>query len=177
MSSLLQKLLAIHSSPAICGIKASNLINVKITDELYEEIEELNKKYPRLCFYVLKNDGNNALILIYRRNVLEKYLFEDDNKSFLDSIGYNTESVEGMLDSLKERINQDSFPHEIGVFLGYDLSDIKSYIDGKECLYVGYWKVYSNVSEKVKLFNKYTRCKNAVIRMLDKGFPIENYMR
>ena len=82
-----------------------------------------------------------------------------------------------MLDSLKERINQDSFPHEIGVFLGYDLSDIKSYIDGKECLYVGYWKVYSNVSEKVKLFNKYTRCKNAVIRMLDKGFPIENYMR
>lgn len=57
MSSLLQNILAIHSSPAICGIKAANLINLKITDELYEEIEELNRKYPNLCFYVLKKDG------------------------------------------------------------------------------------------------------------------------
>ena len=177
MSSLLQNILAIHSSPAICGIKPSNLVNVKITDELYEEIEELNKKYPRLCFYVLKNDGCNALILIYRKTILEKRLFDNDNKSFLDSLGYNTNSVDDMLDSLKKRISNDSFPHEIGVFLGYDLSDIKSYIDGKECLYVGYWKVYSNVKEKIELFNKYTRCKNAVIRMIDKGFPIENFMR
>ena len=69
MSNLLQNILAIHSSPAVCGIKPSNLINVKITDELYEEIEELNKKYPRLCIYVLKNDGCNALILIYRKTI------------------------------------------------------------------------------------------------------------
>lgn len=177
MSILLQTCLAIHSSPAICGIKASNLINIKITAELYDEIEELNRKYPNLCFYVLKNDGTKALILIYRKNVLAKSLFEDDNKSFLDKNGYDTTSVETMLASLKERINEDSFPHEIGVFLGYDLSDIKSYIDGKECLYVGYWKVYSNVNAKIELFNKYTRCKNAVIRMINKGFPIENFMR
>lgn len=177
MSSLLQSVLAIHSSPAICGIKPSNLVNIKITDELYEEIEELNRKYPRLCFYVLKNDGVNALILIYRRSVLERKLFEDDNKSFLSSIGYDTESVDTMLNSLKERMNYDSFPHEIGVFLGYDLYDIKSYIDGKECLYVGYWKVYSNVNEKKEIFNKYTKCKNTVMKMINRGFPIENFMR
>ena len=177
MSNLLQFQLAIHSSPAICGIKASNLINIKINDTLYEEIEELNNKYPNLCFYVLKNDGNNALILIYRRKVLEKKLFENDNKSFLNSIGYNTESVDSMLNSLKERISSDNFPHEIGVFLGYDLSDIKSYIEGKSCLYVGYWKVYSNVEKKKELFEKYTKCKNIVIKMIDKGFPIENFMR
>lgn len=177
MSSLLQKILAIHSSPAICGIKAANLINLKITDELYEEIEELNRKYPNLYFYVLKNDGSNALILIYRKQVLERVLFKEDNKSFLNSIGYDTTSVDTMLESLKERINEDSFPHEIGVFLGYDLSDIKSYIDGKECLYVGYWKVYSNVEKKKEIFDKYTKCKNVVIKMIDKGFPIENFMR
>ena len=177
MSSLLQHVLAIHSSPAICGIKASNLINIQSTDELYEEIEELNKKYPRLCFYVLKNDGKSALILIYRKDVLEKKLFEDDNKSFLGSIGYDTRSVDSMLNSLKEKMNYETFPHEIGVFLGYDLSDIKSYMDGKECLYVGYWKVYSNVNEKKQIFDKYTKCKNVVLRMLDKGFPIENFMR
>ena len=82
MSSLLQKILAIHSSPAICGIKAANLINMKITDELYKEIEELNRKYPNLCFYVLKNDGSSALILIYRKKVLERVLFKKENESF-----------------------------------------------------------------------------------------------
>jgi hypothetical protein len=82
-----------------------------------------------------------------------------------------------MLLSLRERMEEDSFPHEIGVFLGYDLSDIKSFIEGKECLYVGYWKVYSNVEEKMEIFDKYARCKNAVMRMIDKGYPIENYMR
>ena len=177
MSSLLQNMLAIHSSPAICGIKASNLINIKISDELYEEIEELNNRYPNLCFCVLKNDGTNALILVYRRKVLERYLFKNDNKSFLDSIGYNTESVDEMLSHLKERITMDSFPHEIGVFLGYELEDIKSYIEGEKCLYVGYWKVYSKVQEKKEIFDKFTKCRNAVIRMLNKGFPIENFMR
>ncbi len=177
MSILLQNALAIHSSPAICGIKASNLINMKYDDNIISEIEELNKKYPRLCFYILKKNNENALVLVYRKNILEKKLFENDNKLFLDSIGYNTNSVDDMLESLKSRMNNDSFPHEIGVFLGYDLSDIKSYIDGKACLYTGYWKVYSNVSEKKRLFDKYTRCKEAVIRMIDKGFPIENFMR
>ena len=177
MSILLQNQLAIHSSPAICGIKASNLINMKCDDNIISEIEELNNKYPRLCFYILKKNNDNALVLVYRKNILEKKLFEDDNKSFLDSIGYNTNSVDDMLKSLKERMNNDSFPHEIGVFLGYDLSDIKSYIDGKECLYTGYWKVYSNVNEKKALFNKYTRCKDVVIKMIDKGFPLENYMK
>lgn len=177
MSSLLQRILAMHSSPAICGIKAANLINLKITDKLYEEIEELNKNYPNLSFYVLKNDGLNALILIYRKKVLERFLFKEDNKSFLKSIGYDTTSVSTMLESLNERINEDSFPHEIGVFLGYDLSDIKSYIDGDECLYVGYWKVYSNVEQKKEIFDKYTKCKNAVMRMINKGFSIENFMR
>jgi hypothetical protein len=177
MSTLLQNILAIHSSPAICGIKASNLINLKITDELYEEIEELNKKYPNLCFYVLKNDGKNALILVYRKKVLERYLFKEENRAFLNSIGYETESVELILLSLRERMEEDSFPHEIGVFLGYDLSDIKSFIEGKVCLYVGYWKVYSKVEEKMEIFDKHTRCNNAVMRMIDKGYPIENYMR
>ena len=108
---------------------------------------------------------------------LERYLFKEENRTFLNSIGYETESVELMLLSLRERMEEDSFPHEIGVFLGYDLSDIKSFIEGKECLYVGYWKVYSNVEEKMEIFDKYTRCKNAVMRMIDKGYPIENYMR
>ncbi len=39
MSKVLEQLLAFHSSPAICGIKASNLINIKYSDSIYNEIE------------------------------------------------------------------------------------------------------------------------------------------
>lgn len=177
MSTILEQLLANHSSPAICGLKASNLINIKYNDSIYNEIEELNKLYPSLCFYILKKENDMVLILIYRKKVLEKKLFENDNKSFLKQLGYDTTSVESMLLCLKERMKKDSFPHEIGVFLGYDLSDIKSFIKGNKCLYVGYWKVYSNLEEKMKLFNKYTKCREIVMKMIDKGFPLENFMR
>lgn len=46
MSKILEQLLATHSSPAICGLKASNLINIKYSDSIYQEIEELNRKPP-----------------------------------------------------------------------------------------------------------------------------------
>ena len=177
MSTQLQKALAIHSAPALCGIKASNLINVDYSDELFKEIEELNKKFTNFRFYFLKKDKNKVLILIYRKRVLERELNRNSNKEFLKELGYDVSSIDSMLLCLKERIAYNDFPHEIGVFLGYDLSDIKSFIENKKCLYTGYWKVYSNLDEKLELFSKYTRCKNCVIKMIDKGFPIENFMK
>ena len=43
--------------------------------------------------------------------VLERVLFKEDNMSFLKSVGYDITSVDTMLESLKERIKEDSFPH------------------------------------------------------------------
>ena len=42
------------------------------------------------------------------------------------------------------------FPHEIGVFLGYPLDDVKGFIknEGKKYLMIGYWKVYSDLAER-----------------------------
>ena len=177
MSKVLEQLLVTHSSPAICGLKASNLINIKYSDSIYKEIEELNKKHPKLCFYILKKDKDKVLVLVYRKNILKKKLYESENLAFLEELGYDTTSVESMLLCLKERMALDDFPHEVGVFLGYDLSDIKSFMNGNVCLYVGYWKVYSKLDEKIELFNRYTRCKNIVTKMIDKGYPIENFMR
>ncbi len=177
MSTQLQRVLAIHSAPALCGIKASNLINVDYSDDLFKEIEELNKRFNNFRFYILKKDKNKVLVLIYRKRVLARELNRNSNKEFLKELGYDVSSIDSMLLCLKERIADNDFPHEIGVFLGYDLSDIKSFIENKKCLYTGYWKVYSNLDEKLELFSKYTKCKNCVIKMIDKGFPIENFMR
>ena len=177
MSQQLERALALHSSPALCGIKASNLVNIDYSDDLYKEIEELNERFPNLCFYILKKDKNKVLILIYRKRVLERELSRYSNKEYLEKLGYDVSSIDSMLYCLKCRMNDSIFPHEIGVFLGYDLEDIKSFIDNKKCLYTGYWKVYSNLNKKLEIFDKYTKCKNCVINMINKGFPIENFMR
>ncbi|MCR5232196.1 MAG: DUF3793 family protein, partial [Acholeplasmatales bacterium] len=89
----------------------------------------------------------------------------------------DTRSIDNMLNDLKERLKDNEFPHEIGVFLGYDLDDIKSFIKGEKCIYVGYWKVYSKLNEKLEIFDKYTKCKECVINLINKGFPIESFMR
>jgi len=177
MSKALERLLAIHSSPAICGIKASNLICIDYSESIYKEIEELNNKYIKLRFYILKKTDSKVLILVYRKNVFEKEIYKEENIKYLASIGYDTNTIDDMLNDLKDRLLNDEFPHEIGVFLGYDLNDIKSFIDGDKCIYVGYWKVYSNLGEKLNIFNRYTRCRNCVINLINKGYPIENFMR
>ena len=177
MSKTLERLLAIHSSPALCGIKPSNLICIDFDESIYEEIEELNKKHPKLCFYILRKEKNRLLILVYRKDIFEKSLTNDECINYLEDIGYDTSSIDNMLNDLKERLSEEEFPHEIGVFLGYDLNDIKSFVEGDKCIYVGYWKVYSNLDEKLKIFNKYTKCRDCVINLVNKGFPIENFMR
>ncbi|MBQ9448874.1 MAG: DUF3793 family protein [Acholeplasmatales bacterium] len=177
MSKTLEKLLAIHSSPALCGIKPSNLISIDFDESIYEELEELNRKHPKLCFYILKKENDKLLILVYRKNVFEKTLSNDECVNYLNDIGYDVSSIDNMLEDLKNRLYKDEFPHEIGVFLGYDLDDIKSFVEGEKCIYVGYWKVYSNLDEKLKIFNKYTRCRDCVMNLVNKGFPIENFMR
>ena len=177
MSKVLERLLALHSSPAICGIKPSNLICIDYDESIYNEIEELNHNYPKLCFKVLKKNDSKVLILVYRKNVFEDALLNEDNINYLENLGYDTSSIDNMLEDLKNRLNEEEFPHEIGIFLGYDLDDIKSFIEGKKCIYVGYWKVYSKLNEKMKIFNKYTKCRNTVINLINKGFPIENFMR
>jgi len=182
MCKKLEEKLAMHSAPALCGIKASNLINIKRSDitNLNEEIKMLNKAHnPKIYFHFLKNEGDNSLILVYRKGSLENHLLQEDNKRFLESIGYKrSDDIFEYITELERRINTDNFPHEIGVFLGYDLKDTLEFIRGnKKPLLKGLWNVYSNKKEKEELFDKYNRCKNCVLRLVNKGFSLENFMK
>ncbi len=63
------------------------------------------------------------------------------------------------------------FPHEMGIFLGYPLGDVKGFIRhrGRDFLYCGYWKVYENEAEARKLFSVYTSVKQQMLKELYQG--------
>ena len=182
MCKKLEEKLAFHSAPALCGIKASNLICIKKDDvtNLSEEIKELNRIHKKVHFDFLRDNNDNYLILVYRKEKLEEQLSKEENKLFLEEYGYlRSNNIDDYILELKKRINlNDCFPHEIGVFLGYDLKDTVEFIKGnKKPLLKGIWNVYSNKDEKEALFDRYNRCKDCVLRLVNKGFSIENFMR
>ena len=58
------------------------------------------------------------------------------------------------------------FPHEIGMFLGYPVADIRGFIEneGRKYLMIGYWKVYSNLSQARMIFKEYDRAKECAVQ-------------
>jgi len=182
MSKELERKLAYHCAPAIFGIKSSNLINVSREEfpNIEEDIEEINREENRrVSFKILYKGPKSVLLLVFREDILIRQLSNERNHEFLVDKGYPMGiTLESYFDYLSYRIeNSDTFPHEIGVFLGYDLDDIIDFQEGKKkCLHVGYWKVYSNAEIKFKKFDQFTRCKKAAMSLVEKGIGLEKIM-
>ena len=63
-----------------------------------------------------------------------------------------------------------TFPHEVGVFLGYPLHDVEGFIadprGGTPC---GAWKAYGDEEGAARTSARWRRCTDAVCRMMDSG--------
>ena len=70
------------------------------------------------------------------------------------------------------------FPHEMGLLLGYPLEDVRGFMEneGKYFLYAGYWKVYENMTEKLKLFRKFEVAKETLLSLIYNGVCMEEIM-
>ena len=66
-------------------------------------------------------------------------------------------------------------PHEIGLFLGYPLCDVKGFIynNGKNYKFSGPWKVYDNESETILYFDKCKQCTNLYCNLFKSGFSLD----
>ncbi|MFR5832450.1 MAG: DUF3793 family protein [Acutalibacteraceae bacterium] len=119
--------------------------------------------------------GQRKLLYVYDRLSLADMLFDKEVKAFLEALGYEYSTVEKAIEQLKARFEIGrSFPHEVGVFLGYALEDVKGFMQdpagGK--LIKGYWKVYVDAEEKGRIFDRYRKyCENACEK-LKSGQPL-----
>lgn len=169
-----------HCAPTLAGIKVGGLFNCpfKCQYELKNQIEEYNDKFNCKGVYIilLRKTCTNALIYVYRPGQLEKVISNDDVAKFLVSNEYSECSVKYCIEELSKRLcKYQTFPHEIGLFLGYPLSDVKGFIEhkGQNCKLVGYWKVYSDEYKTKELFEKYKKCTNVYCKKFSEGLSIQ----
>lgn len=173
---LLEKYLINHCAPTLASIKTANLFccTVKSETELKNQLKELNIQFYKkgLFLMVLRRRGNKALIYVYRRSYLQMDLQKDGVAQLLSEYGYQNTNVGYALNRLKLRLKEnESFPHEIGLFLGYPLGDVIGFIrnEGKNCKCTGCWKVYCNECEAMKQFAQFQKCKEIYTQLWNNG--------
>lgn len=118
-------------APTLAGIKMANLFNYRFVseDEFDSEIKTANMNLNEKGVYieVLRKTDMSSLIYVYRPSMLFKAVNNDDVWNILSSYGYIERSIQACINTLKERLmTQPCFPHEIGLFLGYPVEDVRS---------------------------------------------------
>lgn len=168
-----------HCSPTLAGIKTGNLFSVKVTneEELNRDIRELNDRLRAKGLRVipLKVTRKYALIYIYRPSRLMKDLNDPQASLLLKSMGYKLKNPECCIVELVQRLKcEESFPHEIGLFLGYPPEDVRGFIENraKGSRLTGYWKVYGDVNAAKKRFEAFRKCTDYFCRQFERGCTV-----
>lgn len=167
-----------HCAPTLAGLKVGNLFNCR-----FEDANEFKKIVAKRSVFlnqkgvyitILRIGRNSALIYVYRKSQLEKILNSHEIKEFLIKFGYNEFSITKCLSKLKNHLKTEEFPHEIGIFLGYPLHDVKGFIKhkGANCTCCGHWKSYSDEKIARKTFAKYDKCTAVYCKKIQQGFDI-----
>lgn len=168
-------------APTLASLKSGSLFCCRCSSEtpIDEAVSEWNAGFSEygVSMCILRRTESRALIYVYRSTSLARTLTDPEVQEFLESYGYESCScceecdsrdcsIASCIEHLRTRLacsdldGEMRFPHEIGVFLGYPLQDVKGFIDndGKNSKCTGLWKVYGDKEASLKLFEKYRKC-------------------
>ena len=159
-----------HCSPTLAGLKPGNIFNFDFEsdEELQESFTRLNKilgtKGLRALPLIYTKGGGRAIVYIYRPGMLTEVISEDSVRSILKDLGYSPQNMNVCVAQLMEKMrkaDKDSFPHEIGLFLGYPAEDVQGFMrsHARSHKLCGAWKVYGNEERAKKTFDAYNKCK------------------
>lgn len=162
------KILAYNAAPTLMRLKPSSIICLSknflsyISTKKKYAFNFMNTNFYIRLLYVCKD---KPIIMIYEQDSLIRTLCNKKVKLILKKAGYPTKSddIEKMLGHLKIRLinysqEQNSFPHEIGLFLGIPYRDVLDFINNsKRCHFCGYWKVYNNPNRAYRTMLLYRR--------------------
>ena len=157
----------LHCAPVLKKVKMSSMFTVPAA-------------YMRFVRSVFRGTGiqvkglcqgaGRAVVYVYREAEVQKCLEDPQVAEFLQQYGYESTQAEACLNHLGRRVSLsaqgiESYPHEMGIFLGYPLEDVKGFIQhgGKDSRYTGYWKVYGDVVQAKQTFQAYDDAKECAV--------------
>lgn len=179
MQNRFETCLVNQCAPTLAGIKLGSLFTY--TEQRAETIDALVSDWDHalvdkgIRVIVLTKRQSSALIYVYRPSLLMQRIADPDVLCFLQPYGYESDIESKAIARLQERVRQaERFPHEIGVFLGYPLADVKGFIQNRGAKYCasGMWKVYADAEQARHSFAQYSKCKAIYTAMYHRGNSI-----
>ena len=168
-----------HCAPTLACMKSGSLFACPCAtkEAVIDFVRNMNRrlKDKGLCILPFQNKSGRFLIYVYRPQMLEQDLQQHSAKALLEDCGYTCKNVNCCLRRLITRLAQEeSFPHEIGLFLNYPPEDVYGFIHHKdEAKFCGYWKVYGDVDAAKQTFSRYKKCSDLYMRLWTQGHSIE----
>ncbi|SFG42440.1 DUF3793 family protein [Oribacterium sp. WCC10] len=186
MANELSEKLLRNCSQTLAGIKTGSIFNISDMEVslLESQIKEISEKLNPLGVYIerIKSKKNNSLVYVYRKSQLIQDMKQPGAMDILKSFGYPSGRTvmetlaEECVEFLMKRLSDyECFPHEIGLFLGFPVEDVKEFIkqDGRNCIACGFWKVYCNKAEALKTFKRFRICAKIYEDAAEKKRPVE----
>jgi hypothetical protein len=166
----LASFLALETAEVLAGAKPANLIGIlnrrracgRNLHVLWRRHGASLLRRSGLAVRELADRGNSLLILIYRREALGDLLARSNVAGFLRKAVYPAPAdLERTLHQLQARLAQGSFPHEIGVFLGYPLKDVAGFMGWAPLPFTcqGPWKIYGDPRGSLGLAETFRQCR------------------
>ncbi len=176
------------AAPALCGIKSANLLSAQSSAVDYHCVASWNRLLGgsgRRIRIIHRSSGRfssgccsstRLLIFIYDENRLSCLIQGQGALAYLAAKGYPVGlGLHALLGELFRRLAGDAeFPHEIGLFLGYPLTDVISFErdHGRTSSYCGMWQVYGNVESAIEQMERYRSCSESCCIAYDRGLDI-----
>lgn len=170
--------LALQCAPVITGLKASNLLILPTKDE--SSIQQIFSS-TRIDLFLLAKTEGRVSYFVFDKQKLEALLEGKSIRRLFEKYGYRNFHIGYILMKFRKRYQAymdgfEEFPHEMGLILGYPIEDVIGFIenDGRNFLYCGYWKVYSDLCKKKLWFQEYDSAKEMLANLLMDGANIEH---
>ncbi len=158
----------------IAGVKPAELLNFPSNNNCsnisWENCKDCILKNSNVKMRVVNRHKKRIHVFFYHEQELKKVINQPEVVEFLRELGYPIKcSFEDCLEYLMIKLNSDEFPHEIGIFLGYPLKDVKGYLGKNNLNYVcsNGWKVYGNKYISQKRFKSFREARYKVRRQLN----------
>ena len=170
-----EQMVAYFGAPALCGLKSANLMSVKPCQFSSDKIQELNDNLSSLGKKIVSvsRSSSNVLVFIYDESLLYQAVCGRNQMIYLMHKKYPVgRGLNALIQELLLRMScQVSFPHEVGLFLGYPLEDVISFErdGGHSSKFSGLWQGYGDVDEARKKMMQYRQCSLTCSKCFDMG--------